>query len=61
LEKAVEELNSKVMPIGAKMYEQAQKEDDTEKSDEPKEGDKKSDKDDPIEGEVVDDEDKGGE
>jgi molecular chaperone DnaK len=61
LEKAVEELNSKIMPIGAKMYEQAQKEDDTEKSDEPKEGDKKSDKDDPIEGEVVDDEDKGGE
>ena len=52
LEKAAKELSDKLMPIGAKMYEQAQKEekpDDTE-------DDKKSDKkDDAVEGEVVDD------
>jgi molecular chaperone DnaK len=51
LEKAAKELGDKIMPVGAKMYEAAQKEekpaeDSTEK---------KSDKDEPVEGEVVDD------
>src|SRR5690606_37486476 len=55
LEAALKELNDKLMPIGAKMYEQAQKD---EKADEkPAEGkeksDKKKDKDEPVEGEVV--------
>ena len=54
LEAAAKELNDKLMPIGAKMYEQAQAEakpEDTEPSDE-KKGDSK---DEPIEGEVVND------
>jgi molecular chaperone DnaK len=53
LEAADKELNDKLMPIGAKMYEQASAEakpEDTESSDEGK----KSDKEEPIEGEVVD-------
>ena len=50
LETAVKELTDKIMPIGAKMYEQAQAE---EKPSE--DADKKSDKDEPVEGEVVDD------
>ena len=54
LEAAVKALNDAIMPIGAKMYEQAAKEDDEAKSDD----DKKSDKDEPVEGEVVDKEDK---
>ena len=53
LEAAGKELSDKLMPIGAKMYEQAAKDEkpaeDTEASD-----DKKSDKDEPVEGEVVD-------
>ncbi len=51
LEAATKELNEVLMPIGAKMYEQAQK--DTK----PEEGEATSDKkdDDPIEGEVVND------
>jgi len=53
LEKAGKELSDKIMPIGAKMYEAAQTE---TKPEEPAEdGKKKSDKDEPIEGEVVDD------
>ncbi|HEX5744116.1 MAG TPA: molecular chaperone DnaK [Candidatus Saccharimonadales bacterium] len=60
LEAAAKELNDKLMPIGAKMYEQAQpgpESDDSEKS-----GDKKADKkagknDEAVEGEVVDDKD----
>jgi hypothetical protein len=41
------------MPVGAKMYEAAQAEN---KADEPTaDGEKKSDKEEPIEGEVVDD------
>ncbi|MBX4201475.1 molecular chaperone DnaK [Candidatus Saccharibacteria bacterium] len=53
LEKAAKELSDKIMPIGAKMYEAAQAEE------KPAEGDeaKKSDKDEPIEGEVIDDKD----
>lgn len=51
LEKAAKDLSDKIMPIGAKMYEQADKSDSKDKS-----GDeKKSDKDEPVEGEVVDD------
>jgi molecular chaperone DnaK len=53
LEAAVKALSEKIMPIGAKMYEQAQKE-------APSEGeagneDKKADKEDVVEGEVVED------
>ncbi len=56
LEKAVKDLNDAIMPIGAKMYEAAQKEEKpTEESADAKTDDKKkSDKDEPIEGEVVD-------
>jgi molecular chaperone DnaK len=62
LEKAAQELSDKLMPIGAKMYEQAQKEEtatdepgdsETDKSD--KKGKKSDKKDEPVEGEVVDD------
>jgi molecular chaperone DnaK len=53
LENATKELNDKLMPIGSKMYEQAQaeesKSDDSEKS-----GDKSDKKDEAVEGEVVD-------
>jgi hypothetical protein len=52
LEKAGKELSDKIMPIGAKMYEAAQKETPAEGAENEE---KKSDKDDPIEGEVVDD------
>ncbi len=48
LEAAVKALNDAIMPIGAKMYEQAAK-DESKSHDE-----KKSDKDEPVEGEVVD-------
>jgi molecular chaperone DnaK len=58
LEKAGKELSDKIMPIGAKMYEAAQKEAPVEDA---SEGDKKkSNKDEPIEGEVVDDNKKEG-
>ena len=54
LEKAASELSEKIMPIGAKMYQQAAKEDGKNaKSDDT--SDKKSDGgDEPVEGEVVD-------
>lgn len=56
LEAAAKELNDKIMPIGAKMYEQASAEENpAEASDK---GEKKDDKkkgDDAVEGEVVDD------
>jgi molecular chaperone DnaK len=55
LEAAAKELQDKIMPIGAKMYEQAQKE---EAPAEDAKDDKKSDKDEPVEGEVVDDKEK---
>jgi molecular chaperone DnaK len=58
LQKAANDLNDKLMPIGAKMYEQAQSEEKPagdEKSD--KSDDKKSKKDETQEGEVVDDKD----
>lgn len=50
LEAAARALNDAIMPIGAKMYEQAAKEDAPASED----GEKKSDKDEPVEGEVVD-------
>jgi molecular chaperone DnaK len=55
LEAAVKSLSEKIMPIGAKMYEQAQTE--AEPSEEASKTEEKSGKDDPIEGEVVDDKD----
>jgi molecular chaperone DnaK len=54
LEKAAKDLSDKIMPVGAKMYEAAQKEEAP--AEEPTgEDKKKSAKDEPIEGEVVDD------
>ncbi len=57
LEKAAKELSDKIMPVGAKMYEAAQKESDKaeEKPEESAEKSEKPDKEGPIEGEVVDD------
>ncbi len=52
LESAAKELNDKIMPIGAKMYEAAKDEKTDEKSDDKKDN-KKSD-DEAVEGEVVD-------
>ena len=52
LESAAKELNDKIMPIGAKMYEAVKDEKTDEKSDDKKD-DKKSD-DEAVEGEVVD-------
>jgi len=57
LETAAKELNDKLMPIGAKMYEQAAK-DDAKPAEDAADADAKDDKsakDDAIEGEVVDD------
>ncbi len=61
LENAAKELNEKIMPIGAKMYEQADKEGEATQEADEKTDDKKSaekDKDEPVEGEVVDGKDK---
>lgn len=55
LEAAAKELNDKLMPIGAKMYEQNESETSSDKSDD---ADAKDKKDEPIEGEVVDDDKK---
>jgi molecular chaperone DnaK len=60
LEAAAKELNDKLMPIGAKMYEQASAEspensEDADTSDDNKKSNSKDSKDEPIEGEVVDD------
>jgi molecular chaperone DnaK len=55
LEAAVKELTDKIMPIGAKMYEQNS---ENSESESPKsESEKSDDKDEPVEGEVVDDKD----
>jgi molecular chaperone DnaK len=54
LEAAVKALSDKIMPIGAKMYEQAQKEDATAKPDSEEKDNKSDDKEDVVEGEVVD-------
>lgn len=62
LETAAKELNDRIMPIGAKMYEQASKKEDDESSEaSAKDGEqKKSDKkdDEPVEGEVIDEDKK---
>ncbi len=54
LESAAKDLNDKLMPIGAKMYEQAE---GSEASEDAPEDDDKDKKDEAIEGEVVDDKD----
>jgi molecular chaperone DnaK len=56
LEAAAKELSEKMMPIGAKIYEDAAKEEQAKKEAEGEAGAKKDDKDEPVEGEVVDDE-----
>jgi molecular chaperone DnaK len=53
LEKAAQELNDKIMPIGAKMYEEAAAETSTDDASDSESEDAKDD--DAIEGEVVDD------
>ena len=53
LEAAVKALNDAIMPIGAKMYESASADAQTEEASDKKE-EKKSDKNEPVEGEVVD-------
>jgi molecular chaperone DnaK len=53
LETAAKTLNDKLMPIGAKMYENHESETSEDKSD-----DAKTDKDEPVEGEVVDEDKK---
>ncbi|MGC1176821.1 MAG: molecular chaperone DnaK, partial [Candidatus Saccharimonadales bacterium] len=58
LENAAKELNDKLMPIGAKMYEQAQADSSDDAESDDTNDDKKSDKDEAIEGEVVDEADK---
>ncbi len=52
LEKAAKDLNEKIMPIGAKMYEAASKEEKPDEATDEKDADKKTDE--PVEGEVVD-------
>lgn len=54
LEKALKDLNEKIMPIGSKMYEAASKEAKPEDANAP-EADAKKATDEPVEGEVVDD------
>ena len=57
LDSAAKELTDKIMPIGAKMYEQAQAAEtpaEEPKDDHKKSGKKKNTKDEPVEGEVVD-------
>lgn len=65
LENATKDLNQKIMPIGAKMYQQQTDSDDKsegeEKSDnneKSKASDKKKEKEEPVEGEIIDDKDK---
>lgn len=56
LENATKELNDKIMPIGAKMYEQASADSDSDEASDDDNSDDK--KDEAVEGEVVDDKDK---
>jgi molecular chaperone DnaK len=58
LDTAAKALQEKIMPIGAKMYESAQSEETPAEDSKPGEAEDKADKDGPIEGEVVEDEDK---
>ena len=52
LEKTLKELNDTMMPIGAKMYESAKADESKDESGKSKD---KKDKDEPVEGEVIDD------
>jgi molecular chaperone DnaK len=54
---AIKDLNEKIMPIGAKLYEAASKDEKPTEEDAKSEGDKKK-TDEPVEGEVVDEEKK---
>ena len=54
LEEAAKALSDKIMPIGAKMYEAASKEEKPSEDGDKAESKKKDDRDDPVEGEVVD-------
>jgi molecular chaperone DnaK len=54
LEAAAKELNDRIMPIGAKMYEQAASETSEKPAEDEKSDDKGDKKDGPVEGEVVD-------
>jgi molecular chaperone DnaK len=56
LQAANKELSDKMMPIGAKLYEQATAEEKTADDAESEDSGKKADKDEPVEGEVVDEE-----
>jgi molecular chaperone DnaK len=56
IEKAAKELTDKIMPIGAKMYEQAAKDEKSEDKDSDDGAHK--DKDEPVEGEVIDEDKK---
>ncbi len=60
LEAAAKELTNKIMPIGAKLYEQASKPEEDKKADEDKASEAKSGEDGngPVEGEVVDEDKK---
>ena len=58
LEKAAKELSDKLMPIGAKMYEQAAPSEDTAAAEDDKSNDDKKPDDGTVEGEVVDDDKK---
>ncbi len=56
LENAAKDLNEKIMPIGAKMYQQQQPEGEEKSEDSDKAEAKDKNKDEPVEGEIVDDE-----
>lgn len=58
LEAAAKELNDKIMPIGSKMYEASSKDDVGSSEASVKEGEDKKSKDEPVEGEVVEDDKK---
>ncbi|HSX44407.1 MAG TPA: molecular chaperone DnaK [Candidatus Saccharimonadales bacterium] len=58
METAAKELNDKIMPLGAKMYEQKEEEIPAEDSENPEDKKDSKDKDEPVEGEVVDDKEK---
>jgi molecular chaperone DnaK len=58
LESGAKELNDKLMPIGAKLYESTEAETPAEDAESAESSDEKKDEDGPIEGEVVDDDKK---
>lgn len=58
LEAAAKEMTDKMMPIGAKLYEHAEKEEKSESKDSDEKPKKSKKDDEPVEGEVVDDKEK---